>query len=340
MKPSEIDTLHILPLRHIPLQTQSLQRARLVKNARLESMVELFDDRATGSGQLPPDKLHAFFDFSGERARDYDIICRLGELPSYDVYSLRVSLRKLGISIDTLDALRLSEAKVAELSQYMAEFTRPLMRYVYGESDAESADLSDLLRLFASPDASATRDNLRQMAARLEVDLMRIPQFLEDYADVYMSLSFYRQCLERIAPLLSDVLTALHAIRDARAFAGDYGLIVDSRLIEQKLNRLYEDVVGVLDDFRQRTEHMWENLSGEHYRQMEAMVLDHQARIGEILCALTVKMMAWDAKFPVAGDGQLSAKAAFVIAEMKHGLSDVKPLEPAGAQGAALRRIA
>ena len=72
---------------------------------------------------------------------------------------------------------------------------------------------------------------------------------------------------------------------------------------------------------------MWENLSAEYYRQMESMVIGQQTRIGEILCALTVKMMAWDARFPVAGDGQLSAKAAFVVGEMKHGLDRLRPLD-------------
>lgn len=326
MKPSEIDTLHILPLVHMPIETQSLRRARLIKNARLESMVELFDDDATGSGQLPPDKINAFFDLSGDRARDYDIICRLGELPSYDVYSLRLSLRRLGIDITSLEGLALSEAKVAELTRYMSEFTRPLMRYVYGESASETESLADLLHLFVDPSASTARDKLRDMAVRLEVDLTRIPRFLEDYADVYMSLSFYRQCLEKLAPLLADFLEALREIRTARAFARDHALRGDCVTIERKLNGLYEDVVGVLDDFRGRTENMWDNLSGAHYREMERMVLDRQARIGEILCALTVKMTAWDAKFPVAGDGQLSAKAAFVIAEMKQGLSTLKPL--------------
>lgn len=328
MMASDIDSLHILPLTHIPLQTQSLRRARLAKNARLESMVELFGDSATGRGQIVPEQLHAFFDLSGDRERDFDIICGLGDLPSYDFYSLRVSLRRLGIAIDDLEGLKLSPSKVAELSTYMADFTRPLVRFVYGDTAAETQNLADLLRLFAQPDESDARGNLREMAYQLGVELSRIPKFLEDYADVFMSLSFYRQCLEKIAPMMSDFLDTLHIIRNSRAFAHDAVLLRDCIEIERKLNRLFDDVAGVLDDFRRRTEHMWENLSADYYRQMERMVLDQQMRIGEILCALTVKMTAWDAKFPVSGDTQLSAKAAFVIAEMKHGLSSVQPLTP------------
>jgi RNAse (barnase) inhibitor barstar len=293
MNSSEIDSLHILPLLHMPLETQSLRRARLVKNARLEGMIELFSDAGTGSGQLPPEKLNGFFDFSGKRAGDYEIICQLGELPSYDVYSLRISLRQIGIDIDSLEGLRLSNDRIDELTGYMAEFTRPLMRFVYGDTGVAPAGFVNLVNLLGSPGASAARVKIAEMAARLDVDVMRIPNFLEDYADVYMSLSFYGQCLEKITPQLDDVLATLRTIRETRSFAHNHALIHDCTQTEQKLHRLFSDVTGVLDDFRQRTEHMWDNLSAETYREMEILVRNHQVRLGAILCALTVKMLAW-----------------------------------------------
>jgi hypothetical protein len=306
-----------------------LRRARLVKNVRLESMVELFAGAGTGSGQIAPGELGAWFDFSGDRARDHELMCRLGELPSYDVYSLRLSLRRLDIDIDNLEELRLSDAKVVELTGYMAEFTRPLLRYVYGDVDAANVGLADLMRLFADPDAGAARDNLRRLAHLLEVDLSRIPLFLEDYADVYLSLSFYRQCLATIAPLLAEFLGTLREIRAAPGFAADRGVSAACGEVERKLKTLHNDVTGVLDEFRCRTEDMWDRPSANHYRQIERMVREHQTRIGEILCALTVKMAAWNRKFPEPGAGQLPAKVAFVISEMKHGLSRIQPLTAA-----------
>ncbi len=42
----EKDSLYILPLSIIPLETPSLKRARLLKDARLNSVVELFHDLA------------------------------------------------------------------------------------------------------------------------------------------------------------------------------------------------------------------------------------------------------------------------------------------------------
>ncbi|WP_245986375.1 hypothetical protein [Azospirillum thermophilum] len=48
------DALHILPLSAIPLETPGLQHARLIKNVRLQTVVEMFRDAQAGSGQVSP----------------------------------------------------------------------------------------------------------------------------------------------------------------------------------------------------------------------------------------------------------------------------------------------
>ncbi len=54
---NERDALHILPLEFLPIQTPGLKRARMIKNARLMSVVELFKDAdaqwPAGSSDLP-----------------------------------------------------------------------------------------------------------------------------------------------------------------------------------------------------------------------------------------------------------------------------------------------
>lgn len=328
MNATEIDTLHILPLSQLPLESRPLRQARLVKNARLESMVELFCEHGSGSGQVPPHRLNDFFEFEGRATRDFDIICQLGKLTSYDVCSVRVSLRRLGIAIEDLDGLRLSDTNTADLNQHMTEFTRPLMRYVYGNDSVRTTGLADLMRLIADPNAGAARENLRRMAHRLEVELTQIPKFLADYADVYMSLTFYHQCLERITPLLAEVMAALNAICTLPPHANDPVIVRNCVLVRSRLKSLVGDVTGVLETFRSHTQNMWENLSADQYRETERMVLDHQKRIGDILCALTVKMNAWNRQFPVKSDHQLSAKAAFVMSEIKPRLSEIQSLLP------------
>lgn len=62
---------------------------------------------------------------------------KLGELPSYDVYSLRIALRQQGIDVNDVESLKLSEGKARELKDYMTTFTRPLIMEIYGDSDSD-----------------------------------------------------------------------------------------------------------------------------------------------------------------------------------------------------------
>ena len=48
----EMDSLHILPLKIIPFRNSVLKSSRLIKNSRLETVVELFRHAEGASGQV------------------------------------------------------------------------------------------------------------------------------------------------------------------------------------------------------------------------------------------------------------------------------------------------
>ena len=56
------DSLHVLPLCIVPLETHALQRTRMIKNAQLESVIEMFEGKSTGSGQIKIESLGVAFD--------------------------------------------------------------------------------------------------------------------------------------------------------------------------------------------------------------------------------------------------------------------------------------
>ena len=115
----ENDALHILPLRLIRLQTRALSRARIIKNVRLEGMIELFADDRAGSGQVRANELPKFIDMRGPERTDLVIVERLCDLPSYDVYSLRTSLKELGIKTENVEGLSMSKVHAQRLSGYV-----------------------------------------------------------------------------------------------------------------------------------------------------------------------------------------------------------------------------
>jgi hypothetical protein len=201
------DSLHLLPLDMIPLHTLGLRRAKLIKNSRLRTVVELSRDRASGSGQIEINDLPKAFPSDPDgMADDLRVLDKLATLQSFDVYSLRIELRNLSIPVDEDEKLSLSAAKRAELTEAMRSFTRPLLEFVYGRADQRIADVSDILQMLSSPNQAEALKNQHTLASRLRISLHDLPTFLEDYGDIFLSLAYFRQCLDHVVP---DVLRFL-----------------------------------------------------------------------------------------------------------------------------------
>ena len=196
------DSLHVLPLFIIPFETTAVKRALLVKNARLLSMVKFFKDAKSGSGQMEIAHVGPEFGWEPNTPNpDWIILRKLGKLPSFDVYSLRVTLREHGIPVNDFAELKLSETKRKELTNYMMAFTRPLIVEIYGGEDVNIKSFEDVLSLFMDPDVEKAREQLKKMARKLEIKVEDIPRFMEDYGDIFLSLSYYRQTLDEITPI-------------------------------------------------------------------------------------------------------------------------------------------
>jgi hypothetical protein len=184
------DSLWSLPLLMIPFQSDALKGSRLVKNNQLEGVVELFNDAKTGRGHVSPEHLHKFFaDISDS---DINVVRKLSLLKSYDVYSLRISLRQNGIDVEDYDDLKLSENKQLELQDYMRPFLSNLIVNIFDPEDAKNFDLNDanLLNIFYNPDIQKTRKQLRSIAGMMDIKLQDVPSFLQKYGDVYLSVAY------------------------------------------------------------------------------------------------------------------------------------------------------
>ena len=216
------DSLHTLPLSILPLETAALNRARLIKNVRLNSVIELFTDKDTGSGQIDIEDLpHQFGWDMADPPADMAMMRKVGALPSYDVYSLRISLREMGIPINDHEALKLSDSMNKELTAYMTDFTRPLIMQIYGDDDIKIESFDDVINLFRSPDIKKALEKIRIMADKLKIKPEEIPRFMEDYGDIFLSLSYYRRCLDAIEPIITEFLEAMDALKDNYQFKTD-----------------------------------------------------------------------------------------------------------------------
>jgi hypothetical protein len=251
------------------------------------------------------------------------VVAALANLPSYDVYNLRRSLRELHIPINGCGELRLSDEKNRELTHYMTRFTMPLLKHIYGVEEHGVTRFEDLVALFKESDAKKALERLKLMAQKLDVPLKGIPQFIEDYGDVFLSLSYYQGCLDRLAPLLG---TFTHSMRDVR---GSYQVRHDARLIGE-IDKIEHQIGGLLaylkrafKDFSIKSEVMWENLSGAKFRAVQVYIQEAQACVGTVLCGLTVKLNAWVSRFPTPTAGSPVARAEFIASDMRQGLAEI-----------------
>jgi len=325
------DSLHILPLAILPLATPALKRARLVKNTRLEGVVELFNDEDTGAGQIPPDALDTVIQVDDAGRADIRTVTALGLLGSYDVYSLRIEVRRLGIDIDFDRHLRLSPETQRSLGDHMTGFTRPLATYVFGDDASDGMDFNAIIRRFADPDVTEARTRLKELCQRLEISTDTLPAFLHDYGDVYLSLAYYQSKLDENRPLLAEFNQTILALKENRDVKASPRLVRLCEGVRRKLGLLVQDVTKVLEVFKARTRDIWQNPSAARFREMEDMIRSFQRAIGSALCAITVKLNAWHDR--VASGPRIRAhdQIGFLMSEMIPGLDSVQRVNFTGA---------
>ncbi|MDA0240544.1 MAG: hypothetical protein O3A84_11035, partial [Proteobacteria bacterium] len=288
------DSLHTLSLAFLPLQNNGIRSARLIKNAELDSVVEMFREKETGSGQVTIETLPQVFGWPPDAPfPDLPLLTKLSELLSYDVYSLRIALRDLGIDVNKEKFLKLSDAKTEELTAYMKAFTEPLIRQVYGGTDVSVSGYDDLIGLFRNADIEDARKNLQAIADRLKIPLAGVPKFLEDFGDIFLALSYYKQCLRDIEPRQHSLLESLRELRETRMFHDDKTLMQACDDVEGNMERMHRALEARMEEFESRTANLWDNLSAEMFRHVQTLVTRNHVVVGGALCTLAVKVDAW-----------------------------------------------
>ena len=323
----DMDSLHVLPLSIIPLETAGLRRARLTKNYQLKSVIELYRGKFTGSGQTDPGELDKIFHWDSITGRhDQTIINSLAELNSYDVYSLRFDLRRLGIEVDKHVTLKLSDEKKSELARFMRVFTAPLLQQAYGDHDAGKASFSELLELFSHPNEESALANLQNLSNKLDIEICQLPHFLEEYADVFLSISFFKNCFREITPKVEIFLAEMREFEDNFQLNKNAALMETCEILKESYGIVTRSMEGRFESFDRHSQNMWNNLSAGAFREVRDLIESHQVAIGGVLCGLLVKMSIWD-ELRASSRGGLLQRAQFVMSHMRSGMDIVRQID-------------
>lgn len=323
------DSLHMLPLSMIPIDTPVLRRALLVKNNRLETAVEMFSGGESGSGHIYPADLKDSFPEVDQDTLDSDIkkIRKLALMPSFDVYSCRISMRSFGIEVNNQEDLRLSDEKNLELADRMKEFTRPLIMQVFGAEIGGTDSASDLIGLLRNPDKAEAMRRLNRLAEELKINVTEIPNFIEDYGDIFLSLAYFRNRLDHVVPIIDNFLAWLDELRETWMIRNDRPKDKLLTAVNADLSDISGSITGRFESFDRKTKDFWDDISAERFREVRRLITDHHVTVGGVLCGLTLKMDHWNKRFTKKNPGGPQARLEFIMGEILPGLDQIKRLE-------------
>ncbi len=321
------DSLHILPLSLIRLATPGLQGARLIKNVRLETVIEMFNDTMTGSGQVKVEDTAAYFNsFKEEVAEDMVKLLKIAQASSFDVYSMRIELRRLNIDVNNYKGLTLSARKKLELTEYMKSFTHPLIIHVYGSDDMNITDVSDIIKMFAHPNREGAIKNIRIIAERLQITVSELPAFLEEYGDIFLSLAYFRRCIDQVVPEVHRFVDWMNEVRSSAEISRDKRLMKTIEQVSADVTDITTSITGRFENFDRRSKDFWTDINADTFRSIRKLITSHHVTIGGVLCGLAVKMNLWKLRFARGGGGP-NRRIEFVKSEILPGLSHIKSLE-------------
>lgn len=319
---SDMDALDRFPLSIVPLSSNSLKNAKLIKNSRMETTLELHNDPLTGSYQIKPEAITETFRGA---EKDQEIIKQLAALNSYDIFSLRNSLKRIGIELE--EPLQLSDSMKDRLNEYALQFTRPLIESIFGTERIDTSDAEGLQKILRDPDVARVRENLKIMTQRTGIPLQDVPKFLEDYADVFMSLAYYRFCFENIGAQIDRCMGWIAEVKKHRDVALTPQTLGACKRTEDSLRFLAHSIRERLMRLQYTFETFWKDINVSSFANLRKQIEDSHSSMGAVLCGLVVKMQAWEKAFPDSTAGGPSTRSKYIVTDLEPGLERLRTLE-------------
>ena len=183
------------------------------------------------------------------------------------------------------------------------------------------------MALFSQPDVTKAREKLNTLAERLGVELGRIPKFLQDYGDIYLSVSYYRQCFDQIQPSVNRLFDSLEEIVTHPQLRQDREFVRFCERIRSTVERGKEIIDQRFQIFDQNTQDMWDDISAERFKQVEQLKLGSHAMLGGMLCGLSVCLDGWSEKFPTSATGEPYRRAEYIRNDMRFAVENVRGIK-------------
>jgi hypothetical protein len=316
------ESYFVLPLSALPLVTPALSSAQMVKNVRLDGVLQLYAHEGGGRGNIRLKDLPLYLDSAGVSEQDLALLDRVASLPSYDPYSLRLTdIAKIMPPRSPLLALSPGDTQRAQ-TYHMDAYKLPLLQFIYGDSAREVAMQPDKVDVLGK----LTREKLENLAQRLEIPVHEVPQFLQEYSDLFLSAAHY----EASAADLESMAAAVTPSVEALSSAPPDGVMATVREATDRflhfIKVMMEDIKVLIENIKAECQALWHRMERAGWDGMKARVHKVQPLFGAAICALAVKLRGWLEQFQTQDAGSLASRSACLMQDMIPGLSRVRRL--------------
>lgn len=320
--PKDQDSIHTLAVQVLPVTHTGLRRTRLVKNVRMETKIEMFSGEGVGSGQIAIEDAPEHFSRDDTLRDDMRVLSDLSVLPSFDCYTLRRGLRQRGMNVEQETAFKLSDAKIQELFPLMRRITRPLIKHLYGDEDLDINDTRTLLALVQNPDHEKVRDRLDRMATTLGVSVAKLPTYLEDFGDFYLSLSYFENYFVDLGPKVEQMILWANDVAQSSHLRNDPTSQKTFTDVERRVRYIKDNLDIRFKNLSEVTKVNWDLLDVGMFQKVQKSILAEQIYLATGLCGLAIKIYEWERVFPNAG-GSPDRVMEFVASELRPGLDNL-----------------
>jgi hypothetical protein len=121
-------------------------------------------------------------------------------------------------------------------------------------------------------------------------------------------------------PVLDAFAVSLIELKQNFMVRNDRKLVNELEQVEKLMRGLSSFVTRTLATFGTLSDTLWTDLTPAKFSQLRAMVHSTQLTVGSVLCALTVKLSAWQERFPKNERARPRERIDFIMNEMREGL--------------------
>lgn len=166
----------------------------------------------------------------------------------------------------------------------MRVFTSPLLAQVYGDSNADIENFDQLIGMFANPDKGSAMRNLRKLAEKLDIKIMEVPSFLEEYAYIFLPLAYFKNTLDGLVPKILRFIEVMDELEGNYHMSHDTILMNVCGFLRERLNDVTASLAGRFESFDRHSKDMWNDLNGDSFRRVRKLIESHYTTVGGVLC--------------------------------------------------------